>query len=562
MAFPKPKLSVVFLFCAVLFSLQVLPRWWGDSIVTDEEWYLTAAADYWVHGDVWTPFGTSAPGALCGLPLLALDLKPPSPAYKAYTVRSFWFLFMDNGGTLPAVTAWARSVTWVLGLGIGFLLYLFSRGSPWLEGATALFLWAFEPTLLAYGGTAQNDMAVAFWFLLSIYLYSRPASGERVLPLALAGFAGGLAAAARYNGILILPVLGSLEILRCREGKKSPDGTQYGPFLRQEAALLSGFLAAVAISFLPGTFLEAGHPDPFSIYWKYLSLYLQQQPGVSQLPVFFAGRFWQGGSYLNFPYHFFFKNTVPFLLLLVLAAWGSGTGRIRIPRWMALPPLLYVGIFYLGLKSMILRHALPAYPFLILIAAKAFRWLWEGVQVRFPRAARPWPCLLLIWHAGSTALQFPHHLAYANEFMPPSLKASRLYCFDWDIGQDVKRLAETGRERGWGKVKLMTSQRTDPYFYGLPWEPWTRQDLAQPRPGTVYVLDPALVWDDPDYSQLFNLEVPWIRRLAPTGNVAGTWYYYEIPGDGSKLPPDFSPALNSFHYYPGGIPPYRASPPP
>ena len=604
MASFQPRLSSVFLFCAILFSLQVIPRWWGDSIVTDEEWYLTAAADYWFHGDVWTPFGTSAPGALCGLPLLALDLKPPSPDYKPYTVRSFWFLFMDNGGKLQAVTAWARSVTWLLGLGIGLLLYLFVRGAPWIEGAAVLVLWAFEPTLLAYGGTAQNDMAVAFWFLLSIYLYSRASPGKRIFPFVLVGFTGGLAAAARYNGVLILPVLGVLELLRwwelafgksqntsqsppLKEGDKGGisfsaplyqklippfppffkggdnlERIKTGAFARQNVALWTGFLSAVALSFIPGTLLEAGHPDPFSLYWKYLSNYLQQQSAISGLTVFFAGRFWEGGSYLNFPYHFLFKNTLPFCLLLALSAGGVVARKIRIPSYVAVPPALYLGIFYLAVKSMILRHALPAYPFLILIAAKAFRWLWDQAQVRLPRAACSLPALLLLWHAVSVALQFPHHLAYSNELMPGSLKASHLYCFNWDIGQDVKRLAETGRERGWGKVKLMTSQRTDPYFYGLPWESWTRQDLSQPQPGRVYVLDPALVWDDPDYSQLFTVEVPWIHRMAPTGNVAGTWYYYEIPGEASPPSQEASPVLNSFHYYPDGIPPYRTPMPP
>jgi hypothetical protein len=559
------RLRVVFLLCALFFSLQVIPRWWGDSIVTDEEWYLTAAYDYWTHGDVWTPFGTSAPGALCGLPLLAMDLKPSLEANNTYTGRAYCFLYLDNGAKLLTLTAAARSVTWLISLALGFLLYRLARGAPLAEGTAILLLWAFEPTLLAYGGTAQNDLAVAFWFFLAVLLLNKAHGAHRVWPFALAGFTAGLAAAARYNGALILSVFGVMEILRWyipsqNQGVAAPAD---GPLqrLKQEAALLGGLTLAVFLSFLPGAFFAPTHSNPFAFYVRYLSNFLHQQTQLTSLPLFFAGRFWENGTYLNFPYHFFYKTTLPFFFLLVLAAVLGLTRRIQIPRWIWIPPLVYLALFFLGLKSMVLRHALPAYPFLILIAAKAFAWLWEAAHRRWPGLAGAFPALLLALHAASVLDCFPHHLAYANDLMPEWKKPSSLYAFNWDVGQDVKRLAELGTKRGWGRVKLMTSQRIDPYFYGLPWDPWTWQDLSQPRAGKVYALDPAFVWDDPNYAKMFALECPWVGKIKPTGTVGGTWYYYEIPGNDSMEPQDNSLAINSFHFYPKGVPLYQTPTP-
>ncbi|HUO57215.1 MAG TPA: hypothetical protein VMV05_03465, partial [bacterium] len=51
----------VFLLGALAFSLQIIPRWWGDSITSDEAWELTSSYYYWKTGDVWTPCNNSAP---------------------------------------------------------------------------------------------------------------------------------------------------------------------------------------------------------------------------------------------------------------------------------------------------------------------------------------------------------------------------------------------------------------------------------------------------------------------------------------------------------------------
>lgn len=544
-----------FLACAIFFSLQIIPRWWSDSIVMDEEWELTASYYYLKTGDVWTPWGNTAPGALCALPLLGMNLKLDPTLPPVYVDRSLRFLFMDNHDHLTAMTFWSRNINWLLGLLIGFLLFRTVRDGPLVEGAAALVLWAFEPNLLAFTGTAKTDIAVVFWFFLCLFYFSRIQPKGRILPFFISGLLAGLAAATRYNGMLVLPSILVLEILFCREtegGRKKWAGR-----VPLWLSGLLGFLVSVSLVYLPGTILVASHPWPLHFYLHYLQIYADIQPDISSHPIFFAGRFWPNGSYLNFPYHFFFKNTVPFFCLVGLAVAAVLRRKISLPPCLWVPPLVYLAVFYFLDKSMLIRHALPIYPFLILISARVFQRLWETLRSHSSAIVKAFPILLLAWHPLTTICNFPHHIAYANDFMTTEQKTSCLYIYDWNLGQDMKRLAETALQKDWKKVKFISGMRTDPYFYGLSWEPWTQRDLSWPQPGTVYVLSPTILGSF-NYDFLFFKKSPWVGRLRPTGNVGGTIYYYEIPGTSIAPAKDNSAIINSFPYYPNAIPPYRS----
>ena len=545
----------VFILCALLFSLQIIPRWWSDSIILDEEWELTASYYYWKTGDVWTPSGTTAPGALSALPLLFMDLKLDPTAFPNYENRSFDFLYRDNFKYLAAITVWGRVADWLMGLLIGFMLYRLTRKSPPPERVAAMVLWAFQPLLLAYAGTAKLDIPVTFWFILCLSLHSEAQHRKKIFLFAAAGFLAGLAASSRYNGIFILPMMLAVEIL---------DGAAAGWDLRKWAtrlknwlAGLAGFAAALSLCYLPGTLLVPGHPLPFRFFVGFFQNYGKMLPQITHENSFFAGRIWHGGSYLLFPEQFFLKNPVSFLIFLFLGIFLIAAKKIKIPRWIWVSPAVYVGLYWTFNKGMFVRHVLPVYPCLILIAAAAFLWLWRACRPSPSLLIRNLPLLLLLWCPLSVLANYPHYLAYANDFVTSRQKPDQLFLFNWSLGQDVKRLAETARERGWKKVKFISTGRTDPYFYGMDWEPWSLRDLAAPQPGTVYVVDPCLLQQDEAYHALFHRKGSWLDRLEPTGDVGGTFYYYEIPG---KFSPDPSALINSFPYYLNGVQPYHRHP--
>ncbi len=549
-----------FLLCAAAFSLQVIPRWWGDSIIMDEEWNLTASYYYWTRGDVMTGGGTTAPGALCAVPLLFMDLKLNPSIGQDWRPRALSLLFMDNLSHLEAITLWSRSVDWLIGLLIGFLLYRAVRDGPLALGLSALVLWAFEPTLLAFSGTAKTDVSVVFWFFLCVLYFKKIQQQEKILPFALAGCLAGLAASTRYNGLLVLPVLLAMEIFH---GLGSGGG--FKAFKRRFPLWLSGlvgFLAVVCLLYLPGTFVSRKHYWPITVFILNMSGYTGQRPEISNQFVCFANHTWQNGTYLLFPFHFFFKNTLPFFLLLTAGALLGLVKKGFLAPWVWVPPAVYLGLFWLFDKGMNIRHGLPAYPFLILIAARAFQWLWAQCGGSFRTLLRAALVCLLLWHVVGVIRNFPHHIAYANELIGIKDKPNLLYTFNWNLGQDMKRLALTARDRGWKRAKLMTAQRTDPFFYGMLWEPWTEKDLTQPQPGMVYVMDPSILFDHPVYRDLFLAHCPWLSQTPITGILGGTLYYFETPGILDPAYKDDSMAVNTFPYYTNGVPPYVSHSPP
>ncbi len=529
----------------------------------DEEWEITCAYDYWSEGDCITKSGTTAPGALCGLPLLFLHLKAYPNDVHDWRTKSLGLLYMDNPGALEEITVLSRAVDWLIALVIGFLLYCCVREGPLSLAFSTLALWAFEPTLLFFSGTAKTDLSIALWLLLTVMSLARAQALGKAPSYIIVGALAGLTAAARYNGLLVLPVLFVLETLFLFSSGKT------GKTLKRQVPLWfwagGAFLSTIAVCYLPGTIVWAGvHPDPWSLFYYNDAVYLANRGAIGSHGLYFAHDYWPEGSYLNFPYHFFFKNTLPFDFLLVLAGFLLLRGKMKIPHWVWVPPTVYLGLFWLGDKSMTIHHALPVYPFLVLLCGYAFYGIWEWKKVsaasgrKFLRAGA---VVLLAWHGISVLSAFPHHIAYANELLNPQTKYQLLNTFNWNLGQDMKRLAEKAREKGWKRVKLLTEQRTDPFFYGLSWLPWTQKDLVEPQPGTVYVVDPSILYDIPFYGHLLLDPGTWINRLGLHQDIGGTLYYYESPGVWDPSLKDDSPAINSFVYYARGVPPYQSNTP-
>jgi hypothetical protein len=138
---------------------------------------------------------------------------------------------------------------------------------------------------------------------------------------------------------------------------------------------------------------------------------------------------------------------------------------------------------------------------------------------------------LLLWQAASVGFNFPHTLSYFNELVPPSRKLQYLGDSNLDWGQDLIRLAQTARERNWGKVKLAYLGGVDPKVYGLDWEPFQKEDLLKPQPGMVYAVNASFYQLGPvAFPSTLPIVESWLNKTEPTGKVADSWYYFEIPG--------------------------------
>jgi hypothetical protein len=91
--FEKKYRIAWFLFAAVLFAIQVIPRIWLDSAVTDEAWETTSGYYYWLTGDVITPVNQPPlADALNAFPLLFMHLKTIPHVWSDNENRAYDFL--------------------------------------------------------------------------------------------------------------------------------------------------------------------------------------------------------------------------------------------------------------------------------------------------------------------------------------------------------------------------------------------------------------------------------------------------------------------------------------
>lgn len=531
---PRARFFIPF---ALVFLFQTAPLLWMDSPINDEAWELTNGYCYWTQGEVRAqrifchpPFSF----ALQALPLLALDLKAPPKGLDEEN-RAFAFCDILNKDKIGRMLSLARSMTLLLSVALGFLIFLATRPYGSLMCGVSLWLWAFDPTFLAWSPTVKTDVPGAFFFLAAALLFREARRSGRTLHYAAWGLVTGMACTAKLTCLALFPAFLMLEWLH----RSSPK-----VFAKRWAWGTGTFLLWIWILYLPG-YWEYAFP------WTPLQEWIQKIYDLTHIRGMMHGTFFMGRTHaipsaLYLACAYFLKSPLPFLLLL-----GVGLTLLLLRRikdatflWM-FPFFLYIELGCATSESM--RYLLPAEPFLILLAAQAVVWFYKLTTFSSNRFRTGVILLLLFTQALSVSLSFPHHLGYFNELIRPERRKHLLGGYDLDVGQDLKRLTQTAHQNGWTRIKLADIGTTDPSLYGLRWERWTEKDLERPQPGYVYVTTVSFLQSAPAYyPQTYPIAMSWLRRLPPSGTIGDTLIYHVIPGIISG--PDRSKVLDSVPY--------------
>ena len=533
----RPHSFLIFLLFAFLFGLQVWPRLGQDSPAGDEPVDVGDGYYYW-KGDVISD-ARHPPLAkgLQALPLLAMGLDSKDHLQSAtYERRDHRFLFVLNRDRFETILAVSRSVTLLFGLGIGLTLFLILRfeSAPLLW--TALILWAFEPALLAFSGLVLADVPLTFFFLICAWRFQRLLESPSRPGAIISGFLTALAVAAKFSAVLLLPLYLMLEWTH-RKSLKPSGRKNLNPLWRRWVWGLGAAVLTLALIYLPGTLVIPGFRDPLSYFWDGFT----SMASFSEHPTYFRGILSTENHWAYYPAAFLLKSPIPFLILLAAAGVLAFSGRLKIPAWQWISPILFFAALT-PFHNIGLREILPVYPFFILVAARAGEWMWS----RRPQGSRVFPILvsgLLLIQVISVGTSFPSTLSYFNELVPPDKKIYWLGDSNLDIGQDTKRMAEEARARGWDHIKLAAFGTVDPSLYGMKWDYWTQRDLAGPQPGWVYLVNAEFI-------QLGRAFMPqsgpvldgWLLKIPPSGRIGDTWYFFIVPGTPR---PDPSPRVYS-----------------
>jgi 4-amino-4-deoxy-L-arabinose transferase-like glycosyltransferase len=347
-------------------------------------------------------------------------------------------------GNLPFVIALFAGVA-------AFSRRLFGEQAS-LAASTAL---ACCPNVIGHAGLATLDIGGTAGVLLTLFALwswrSRPHPGRA----SLAGVAYGIAQLSKFSaaGFLAVPLLFVVFKGWRAQRLSSKQVALHGLCFAIAASLVIwagyGFDSGEVFShrhnnapaegkntLAVGDWLQGAELSA-PMFWRgFIDMAYLQQDGF---PAFFLGEMGQHGWWYYFPAALVLKATPPLLLLAVfgfVCLWRQGGARREAGVFLA---ATVAGVLLVSIPSRVtigIRHVLPLFPVLCLLAAAAF--------------ARPFPmrswvnvvaCALLAWHAVESFVAHPDYLAYFN---PAFRQHDYFYLSDsnLDWGQDRARLSE------------------------------------------------------------------------------------------------------------------------
>jgi len=451
-----------------------------ESPTCDEAYNLLAGYLHLTAGNfficvAYPPLATD----VSALPLLALRPRvPPMTTDEASGFKGGRiFLYANRADQLLFA---ARAAMTVFPLLLALIVFLATREMfATAPALIALVLIVFEPNILAHGPLITNDVALAGCLFAAVYAFWRYVVNPNAWRLVASGIAGGLTLAAKHSGLILFPILALLalvEVLNPHWHDQGGPAREDKPARRRLALrhlLALIIMAAISVAVLWSFYCFrykpiAGAPTPSMA--PILSAVRSQGTATAiavaardhllpdaylaglafhystdSRPTYLLGRLYAHGVWFYFPTAFAIKSTLGLLLLLALA-FGARLQRLREGRrealWMLIPAVAYLAATMTSNLNIGVRHILPIYPFLSVLAAL-------GVCT-LAKKHRAWKLVvggLLLIHAVSSLRAFPNYLSYSNELWGGPSKTYRVLTdsnVDWGQGLPaVKRYLQT-----------------------------------------------------------------------------------------------------------------------
>ena len=428
------------------------------------------------------------------------------------------FLYLDNDA--DRLLNSARFMVVLCGVVLGLLV--FSWAYEWLGFVPAVFALLFyllSPNLLAHSSLVTTDAGITLFIFGAVYSLWR--TTRRWSAGNVAGVAVCVAAAVvtKFSAFILGPVIAALLLVAVF--------TRTAITTRRAVALV----AVVAMASYVGVWAVYGfrYAPSASPSW---TLHLEQTPlarTVSNLAAvtawidahrllpniftegflmfaqsmqppnytFLAGAYSDSGWWYYFPVAFLIKTPVAFLTLIAIGLVLTIIRRRSLgstnEAFVLIPVAIYLVPAIFSTYQAGLRHILPLYPFLILIAAVAARALTARPAGRVALAS-----LVTAWTVVFAAV-YPHSLTFFNRFVGgPRQGYHYLADSNVDWGQGLKLLKRWMDRNEVSHIGLAYFGSADPAYYGIeytrlpganpgfvaPWErPWRPPSL----PGYVAV---------------------------------------------------------------------------
>jgi dolichyl-phosphate-mannose-protein mannosyltransferase len=404
------------------------------------------------------------------------------------------FLFDQDADRL---LFWGRIPVVFLSLGLAILVMLWAR-ELWgrRAGLLALFLYAFDPTIMAHAQFVTTDVGCAFFATLFLFVLRRFLQHRDAKWLILSGITLGLALGAKFSAALLVPltmvflVAGHRQSKRLREpalGEPTAAGIGIGNW--DEGSVKQRFLvAAMTIILMMATaaivlwVIYIFPKDPF-FYLKGLNVVNQDHH--PDFPYYLMGRLKPGGWRSYFVIAWLIKTPLPSLVLwlLSLLLFLRGERAFWLEEiFLTVPALAFLVGYSLKADNIGVRYLIPCLPFFIIFTTRIVSAAGK-VALRIPLA------LLLGWYMLEFFAISPDHLSYFNQIAggyrhgPEWLDDSNV---DW--GQSLIELRDYLQSHKLSDYALLYFGSGEPEYYGIPRRNLTDEVPLSPAPGTTLIL--------------------------------------------------------------------------
>jgi len=386
----------------------------------------------------------------------------------------------------------ARFAIVVLGLLLGVLI--FAWANAWLgywPAVAALAMYALEPNLLAHASLVTTDFGVTAFVFAALYYLWRVQRHPTTVNITALVLAFACAQLTKFSGLALVPIIALL--LAVVVENRSLRWTTAASIVGAMAVVTFAAIWLVyGMRFTPGAndeWLFRVYDDPVVrervplltsiVQWvdthrllpnAYANGLLLSQAKAQVRDAFLAGQFSETGWWYYFPVAFLLKTPIALIVAailgtIVLVSRRASLGIVN-AAFVAVPAAVFAAIAVATPLNIGLRHVLPLYPFVILLAAAGVSELGRRSDGRMVLG------ILAVFWCLEFARAYPHPIAFFNAFAGGPQNGYRfLVDSNLDWGQDLKPLKRWMDEQGVRQIALGYFGTADAAYYGIRYTP-------------------------------------------------------------------------------------------
>jgi 4-amino-4-deoxy-L-arabinose transferase-like glycosyltransferase len=462
------------------------------------------------------------------LPEVELDFVRGGDMGTRYTYARLFFWASGNDperlallGRLPAVLCGVLTIV---------LVFAWTSGRAGAgAGLLAAGLVALVPDMLAHGGVAYNDIALAPAFFGALWAVDAALRRPTIPRAALAGCLAALALLVKFSAIALLPAAGLLLLLEL--GTRADRAVWLRRIAVATCALIVAFHVTLVIGYRGELTLEE-----LRYGLGFTFMHVNEGHGA---PAYLLGSTSATGWWYFYPVAFLLKTPAALHVLAAVAAgltlkqagdWKSVPRRLAAsPLRMPMAGLIAFGAALLASSLNIgFRYALPMLPFLCVLVAIGLAGAWRNAA-RWQRGSLAG---VLAWYAASVLWVYPNFLAYTSEYVADSGRGDgALLDSSLDWGQGLIQLRELMQRESIERVYLSYFGSALPGGYGIDYEPMPSFFAIPPvrAPGSA----PAPAYLALSATNLHGIYLPGdpfahFREIEPDFIVARSLFLYRL----------------------------------